>query len=352
MRNKQNIVNKPGKFDTPTITPTTILQKRQFFVKGSIPYWDQENAYRSFQTHTSSFDYVNLFWYYAGTDGAIEKYQYAKEDPEIITYAHEHNVQTAAVITNLPENGSWDSSRVEDIIDSETLRSNHIQQIVQKLDDLNFDGVIIDYEDIQPSAKEAYTLFVRELSTQLHINNKFLTVVLHTKTGNNLKSEKIGAFQDWKKLSLYADQLQIMGYSEHWDAGEAGPIASIPWLKKIIKYVDYLNIPKGKVFLGIPVYGYDWDVTSKEDASALTFEDTQNLLETYDVQEQWDGVLKSPHFSYEKDNHNHEVWFENAKSMQAKVDLAYNAGLAGVTFWRLGEEDPEIWSDLRQYRLK
>ena len=332
---------------TPTPSITTI--PKPFLIKGSIPYWDQEEAIKSFEENVSVFNYVNLFWYFLGSDGSVMKYTYANEDQSIIDFAHANNVKVSAVITNLPEgSGSWSSKREKNVISNEEVRQKHIENIVEKLEEFNFDGVIIDYELLKPNTREEYSNFIRELSQALYRENKILTVVLHPKTGEKVKGEEISAYQDWEALSKYSDQLQIMGYSEHTDEDPPGPIAGVDWIEKIIEYAKSKNIALEKLFLGIPLYGYDWNKNSSFPAKGLTFANVQNLLAIYNVSEEWDEKSDSPHFDY---GTSHEVWFENARSVEEKIKLAKESGLAGVTFWRLGGEDPKIWEIVKKYRL-
>ncbi len=341
--------NKKVKSIAPSNSPTDSSLRAEFFIKASIPYWDQENAFNVFQNNVRIISYINLFWYYLGENGEIKKYEYGSENKNIISFAHTHNVKVSAVLTNLPEyaGATWDSDRVIESI-SEKKRQKHIENIVDKLDQLNFDGVIIDYESVNSQAKDEFTIFIKELSKLLHKNNKILTVVLHPKTGNNIPEEEIGRFQDWSALPKYADQLQIMGYSEHSDTDSPGPIASTPWVGKILAYAKGQKVPLEKVFLGIPLYGYDWDKNTDASGKDLTYGEVEKLLSKYGAHEKWDQQNNSPYFTYVKNNHTHEVWFENSKSIEKKIELAKNAGLAGVTFWRLGEEDPKIWSMLEQ----
>lgn len=311
-------------------------------VKGSVPYWDQENAFRSVQKNFSSLNYLNLFWYYLNDEGEIQKYQYAKEDTSIITFAHSNNIKVFATITNLPESerSNWDSKRVEKILNDPDLRKKHITDILEKLEDLKFDGIIIDYEEVDSSQKNRFSEFIQELKLALQTKNKLLALALHPKTEAN---PGLGSFQDWEDLSKSADQLNIMAYGEHYDEGSSGPIASIPWLKEIISYAQSLKIPSEKIYLGIPLYGYDWNKDNDKSATGLTYIDVLNLLNQQSVQEKWDEKSKSPYFTYEENGDSHEVWFENARSVKEKINLAKTAGLAGITFWRLGGEDPGIW---------
>jgi spore germination protein len=320
--------------------PKNVIKNTHLQIKSSIPYWDQENAFISFQNNITKHDYVNIFWYYLTDDNAIATYEYADEDRSIISMAHDNNVKVFATITNLPEEGGWDSERVENMLRTKDSRKKHIDDIIEKLNEWNFDGVNIDYEEVNKSQKNKFSMFISELAEALHRDNKLLSISLHPKRAGN---EGLGKFQDWKKLSLHADQLTIMAFNEHYDEGEAGPIASIPWLEKIVAYSQYLEIPGEKVFLGIPFFGYDWNHDNDEAAVGLTYAGVQSLLNTHEADPKWDDTFKSPFFTYENDGDEHEVWYEDAQSVKEKIDLAQRTGLAGVSFWRLGGEDPQAW---------
>lgn len=317
-------------------------------IKSTIPYWDQNSAFSSFKENVNSFDYVNLFWYYIKSDGEIAMYEYALEDKSIIEFAHQNNIKVFAVITNLPEEEgtSWDSERVENVINDYSSRKKHIDDISEKLKSLDFDGVNIDYEEVNRSQKNKFTLFIGELSDALHKKGKTVSVSLHYKAEES--NEENGAFQDWKALSQSADQLTIMAYGKHWDEGNAGPVAPLDWVEKIIAYTQKLNLPQEKLFLGIPLYGYDWNKNDDEKAKGLTFYDVKNLLDNFGAEEKWDSQARSPYFYYENEG-THEVWFENAKSIEEKISLASKAKFGGVSFWRLGEEDPMIWDVLKKW---
>ena len=346
----KNTIKTPSGKQTPTIAQSPTNIQKRFIIKGSIPYWDQDNAFSSFMQNVNSFDYVNLFWYYLSSDGTIVKYSFAKEDKSIIDFAHDNNVNVFAFVTKLPEydGSSWDSERVEDVTTHEDIKNAHIGNIVNKLNQLDFDGVIIDYEEVDPFLKDDFSSFIKSLSEVLHRSNKLLAVALHPK--NNVSDRGNGEFQDWEALAKYADQLNIMAYGEHWDESSAGPIASFGWVEKIIKYTKQLDINPRKFILGIPLYGYDWNKDHGETAQGLTYKDIQNLLVEFDKKEEWDSQSSSPYFLYTRNEDNHKVWFENARSVMAKIELAKKAGFAGVTFWRLGGEDQKIWKAIDSLR--
>ena len=332
----------PG-IKVPPKKPTPVERTTELQVKSSIPYWEQEEALVSFREHVLKHDDLNLFWYYLGNNGEVVKYEYTVEDQGIIELAKENNVTTIATITNLPEEGGWDSGRVENMLSSKESRAKHIQNIIEKLNELDFDGINIDYEEVNASEKNRFSLFIEELKAELKKEDMVLSISLHPKTRN---TEGLGGFQDWKQLSEYADQLSIMAFNEHWDESEAGPVASLPWVEDIITYSQYLDVPPEKIYLGIGLFGYDWNLDNDQAAEGLTYTDVIQLLNEHNVVGEWDSTYKSPHFTYEEEGDEHEVWYENANSIKEKVALAEDSGLGGVSFWRLGGEDPKIWEDL------
>ena len=328
----------PSPSPTPMPSPTPRLNPLQ--VRASIPYWDQREAFNSFSQNVGVFNHLSLFWYYLSADGSIRKYQYASEDKSIIDFAHNNNVQVTAVITNLPENGGWDSERVEYILDDRDAQSEFIREIGQLLERFNFDGVTIDFEEVIADERDNFSDFIGKLSEHLHKQGKIVQIALHPKTGS--VQDKKYEFQDWRSLSAFADQIYIMAYGEHYDEGDSGPIASYPWVKKIIDYANSFDLQLNKFYLGIPLYGYDWQ-DGEDKAVGLTYQQVQNLQKKYDIESLWDEVSKSPYFTYEKDGIKHEVWFENKESVSYKKELVYDSGFAGVTFWRLGGEDTAVW---------
>lgn len=323
--------------------------KKSLKIKASIPYWEQKEATTSFQNNIKSFDYIQVFWYFISEEGDIKTYKYATEDRELINLAHDNNVKVLAIITNLPEDEgtTWDSKRIENILKNQYSREKHIRDIEQKINDLNLDGVIIDYESVDVSQKDKFSDFIENLSNTMHKQNKIVAVSVHPKTSDNVG---LGKFQDWKKLIMNADHISIMSYGEHWDESPAGPIASISWLKEIINYIDKLGIPKDKIYLGVPLYGLKWNKSNSDAAEGLTYKNVEELISKYDLETKWDGESSSQYLNYSAEGNTFEVWFENNLTVEKKLELAQQAGFAGVSFWRLGGEDSLVWKTVSKFR--
>ena len=325
------------------------------YFRASIPYWDQTAAFASFEKNVNLFNFVTVFWYALQSDGGIQKYSYAVEDKTIITFAHENNVKVFGLIANLPDedgSGSWDYRRVDKVIRTPEERSKHIEEIVTLVQEMNFDGISIDYEQLKSSQKANFSVLIEQLATVLHSKGKLLGVAIHPKTGEGKPNENNGsAAQDLLALSKSADQLYFMTYGEHWNESSPGPIASISWVKNVINYAISIGVPRKKIFMGIPLYGLDWPKmgSSYGTATGLTYSEVVSLIDQYKPKVAIDQQNSTASFTYIDGGQNHEVWFENYQTVQTKLEFAKSLGIS-VTFWRLGGEDPQVWTTVGRYR--
>jgi spore germination protein YaaH len=90
--------------------------------------------------------------------------------------------------------------------------------------------------------------------------------------------------------------------------------------------------------LGIPLYGYDWVIPYRSGTAAAAISN-QNAVETamrYQASIQYSRADESPFFRY-TDNQGitHEVWFEDVRSISAKMVLVREYGLQGLGAWQL-----------------
>jgi spore germination protein YaaH len=299
--------------------------------------WDQVSGFKVIQSNQQLFDTVTPFWYELNVDGEVSLFNNA-EDEHILEYLRESNTKVTPIVSN-----EYRKEPLSSIIASRLKRSNHIDDIINIVDLNNYDGISIDYENLDPEDKDNFTEFITELSTSLHENEKTLTVHLHAKT------EEPGSWngpqsQDWEELGKVCDKLKIMAYGYHWSTSEAGAIAPVDWVEDVVEHALDL-IPREKIYLGIPLYGYDW---IEKLGTSVVYDRAIKLSDKYGQQIIFDNSDKTPYFRYDDaDDNLHEVWFENAESVKYKLELAKLYELAGVDFWRIGGEDSEVWTEVR-----
>ena len=105
-------------------------------------------------------------------------------------------------------------------------------------------------------------------------------------------------------------------------------------------------MPSEKVMMGQNLYGYDWTLPFVQGtiAKAVSPQQAIALAARYNVPIQYDTKAQAPFFNYtDTDGKRHEVWFEDARSIQAKFDLLKELKLRGMSYWKLGLSFPQNW---------
>jgi spore germination protein len=138
-----------------------------------------------------------------------------------------------------------------------------------------------------------------------------------------------------------------LAYDEHFSV--SGPVASIGFVRRVLNYAVTV-MPRPKIKLGMAVYGYDWEVSGGMPRS-LTYKEAIEAARQHNATIVYDEQAQEPTFTYTANGSRHIVWFENARSFSAKLDLVFEYDLGGIAVWRLGQEDPRIWIVIRN-RLK
>lgn len=252
---------------------------------------------------------------------------------------------TLMVVHNI-KNGTYDKQAAIDVVSKKTNRSNLINNIVKQLDKYNYEGVNIDLEGLPAGHKAYFNTFLDELSTALKSKGKLLTVAIPAKTDD--QGNAWSAAYDYKTIGRFADYVVIMTYDENWLGGPAGPIASLPWVNKVLDYA-VSRMPSQKVLMGIGCYGYDWPAGGQ--AKTVKWKDVPPLAAACGPV-QWHNYYSVPYFKYYKGGSEHQVWFENSYSLAIKLNLVNNKKLGGIALWRLGFEDNSLWNEIIKVKNK
>ena len=283
----------------------------------------------------NTVDEVNLFWYEAQADGSITKK--STENQKLLDQIREAGIKIVPSVNN-----EFDRARVAAIIHDPDIRAAHVRVIVDKVLEMDYDGIDIDYEGMDPEDRDDFSLFIEELAEALHQEERILSIAVHAKTGEHAGSKSAEA-QDWERLGAAVDEFKIMTYDYHWSTSEAGPIAPTSWVLQVLAYARSV-VPLDKTFVGIHFYGYDW-IGSR--ARGYTWQQVQKLVDTHDAQVQRDESGEA-WFTY-KDGQ-HTVYFADATGLETRLEAILEAhpGIGGVAIWRLGSEDPENWRVMQE----
>jgi spore germination protein len=137
-----------------------------------------------------------------------------------------------------------------------------------------------------------------------------------------------------------------MTYEWGWRKSPPQAISPLNQIKRVLDYALTV-MPKEKIFFGFQIYARDWLLPHIAGQEAQTFSVQEAIARAaqYSVIIQYDTVAQSPFYRYtDAQGRMHEVWFEDARSAQAKFDLVKSYGLAGISYWALGYPFPQNWT--------
>lgn len=308
-----------------------------FWVAGYWVGYDLESL-RTLQARAPHLDQVIAFSYGFQPDGAPQG-----QDPKILLGVA-HKSKLVLLFSNLTA-GEFSADTAKALLTDASARRRSLDAMVGKAAEFGAAGIQLDFEGISPSLRDAYTSYVTDLAAALHARGKTLSIAVPAKTRDSRSSPWGGAF-DYEALGRSADAIYIMAYDEHYRNGPPGPVASLPWTEKVIRYAISV-MPTKKVILGIPGYGYDWGPDGGKAYGARTM---AKRLDKPGARIQWDPVMGENVATYEGDSGPHTAWFPDDRSLQGKLDLAKKYNLKGVALWRLGFEPESYWEPMAALR--
>lgn len=247
----------------------------------------------------------------------------------------EHGVRNLMTVTNQKENGGFSSSLAHTLLTDMSVQDALVNSMFQALEQEDFDGINLDFEYIFPEDRAAYNRFLARISDALHKRDYLLVTALAPKISDEQQGLLYEA-HDYAFHGQTSDYVILMTYE--WGYTYSPPMAVAP-LDRVKKVLDYAvqEIPPEKILMGVPNYGYDWMLPFEKGRPARPISNVRaiTLAGERGAEILFDKTAQSPYFRYEQEGVPHEVWFEDARSLQAKFDLVDTYGLGGVSFWNL-----------------
>lgn len=258
-----------------------------------------------------------------------------RDDLWMIEQAWENGVRSMMVLTPFTE-GAFNNQLVRAVSENEGVQDQLIANVLATVEERGFAGVDIDFEYILPEDRVGYAQFVGRMRETLNAGGYQVSVALAPKE----RADQPGLLyegMDYALLGEAANFVFLMTYE--WGYTYSPPMAVAP-LNKVRQIVEYAltEIPREKILMGIPNYGYNWTLPYERGVSkAQTIGNVEAVRLAVDnnAQIQFAEIAQSPFFTYERGGVRHEVWFEDVRSIEAKLDLAVDYGLRGVGYWNL-----------------
>ena len=277
--------------------------------------------------------YLTIFTYGFQTDGTLVV---PEGDEELIGIARSYGVAPVMLLSTLTEDGVFSNQLSSAIFNDAAARENLIQNVLSVIREKNYYGLDIDFEYILPSEAQAYVDFITQFREQLAAENIPLWVSLAPKTSSG-QPGILYESHNYAALGAAADFSTIMTYE--WGYKYGPPMAVAP-LNKVREVVSYAvtQIEPARIFMGIPNYGNDWTlpyVKGESDAPSIGVEEALSIAYNNGATVQFDETAGSPFFRYFLNGREHEVWFEDARSIEAKLGLIRDYGLRGCAWWNV-----------------
>ena len=234
---------------------------------------------------------------------------------------------------------------VHRIINDPAKKDRLINDVIKILEKNDFIGVNVDFEELQEKKNENLVKFQKDIYQRLHERHFLVT------------QDVIPFNEDYnfKELAKYNDYIFLMAYDQYSDASGPGPVSHQKWIEGAVDDA-VKKIPTQKLILSLAAYGYDWKMGKDVSARTVSYQQALFTAKDNDATIDFDNDSYNLHYEYEdEDSTKHQVQFTDAATIFNALRFATEYGLGGTALWRLGDEDPRVWSfydqDMRKQML-
>jgi spore germination protein len=298
--------------------------------------------------------YLSIFTYGVKDDGSLV----VPDDRDLIETAKEYKTAPVMVISTLNERGAFDSDIAVRVLSDPDFQNTVINNIEKAVLEKEYYAVDVDFEYIPGRYAEEYAEFIAALRERLAPMEKKVFAALSPK----VRADQEGLLyegHDYGLVGEAADMVLLMTYEWGYTFGPAMAVSPIPNVRRVIEYA-VTEISPDKIILGVPNYGYDWTlpfVEGESRARSIGNEEALRLAKDRRARIRFDDEQRAPTFNYYDIVNGkpieHEVWFENARSVYETLELVDEFGLEGIGIWNLMRSFTQMWTVINStYNIK
>jgi len=293
------------------------------------------NAYVDDYTGSASgLNVISPTWYsISNATGEVTSYASAA----MVSKMHAQGIKVWPLVNDFDKNIDYEA-----LFSSRTARKKLTDTLISDAVKNGYDGINLDFENVKSSYAKDFLQFVRELSVQCAKAG----LVLST---DNYKPEAYNKCYNLAEQSAFVDYIIIMAYDEHYAGSDAGSVASLPFVKEAIE--DTLkDVPSAQLIVGIPFYTRIWTTSGGQTTSkAVSMQAAMDQLNSDGQTALWNDDCGQYVASYAVGNSTRQIWFEEEKSIEAKMQVIQDNNTAGVACWKLGLEKTTVWLVINKY---
>ncbi|MGN0244079.1 MAG: glycosyl hydrolase family 18 protein [Lachnospiraceae bacterium] len=262
----------------------------------------------------------------------------------MVNLAHQYETKPILTLPPFGLDGKFSNALIHAVLNNTAARENLIDQLQRTVEEEGYQGVNIDFEFILAEDRDLFTEFVRDVTVRMNEIGYEVTVDLAPKTSDTQKG-LLYEGKDYGALGAVANKVFVMTYEWGYTYGPAMAVAPIDKVRVVVEYA-LSKITANKINLGIPNYGYDWTlpyISGESKAQTIGNIEAVRIAIANGATIEFDETAMAPYFYYSRNGEAHEVWFEDARSIQAKYDLYQEYGLQGVGYWQIMQFFRAAW---------
>ena len=266
-------------------------------------------------------------------------------DEALVNAALQSRVAPVLHLSNLDENERFSGELAHELLEDEDDQKELIEEIVRTAERRGYQWVDVDFEYLRAEDARPYARFLARLRRALAPGGRPLIAALAPKTSAD-QPGRLYEGVDYHLIAQSVDHALLMTYD--WGNLSGPPMAVAP-LSEVRRVVEYAltEFTPSQLFLGVPNYGYDWPLPYRQGGRTRSLNNVEAVRLAWDRRAaiRYDEQAQAPWFRYvDGQGGEHEVWFEDARSIQAKVRLALDYGLYGIGVWNLDRPFPQGWT--------
>ncbi len=276
-------------------------------------------------------------------------------DAALIAAARRAGTAPLMHLSTLTQDGGFSNELAHLLLNDVDLQARLTANLITALRTKGYRGLDVDFEYVFSEDARAYAAFLASLTRRLNPLGYPVIAALAPKTSATQRGALYEG-HDFAAIGAAVNQVLLMTYEWGYTYGPPMAVAPLPNVRQVVEYA-LTEIPAGKIWLGVPNYGYDWPLPyaqGETKATSISSQQAVALARRYGAEIQFDQRAQAPFFRYiDEDGREHEIWFEDARSIRAKLALIPEYGLIGAGYWNLMRDFPQNWmvlSSLYQIR--
>jgi spore germination protein len=306
----------------------TASKDREISFSGWLPWWDVKSGMETLSVQSKYFETISPYWFVLNSEGVLSETDFPQKSTfkdNLMTL--NPSIKLVPMVTT-----RLDRENFNQFVQNEEALNRFANSLVTTLVLNKADGVDLDFENLDHTNKDAFSLLVTKIATALHEKNLVLSITL---SGRTQKEGNMHPY-DFKIISKNADEVRVMIYDKHGEFSAPGAITPCSWFEEVLTYnMEY--IPLEKLVVGLPTYGYSWGYNKSFKSM------THNQVEKYFNSQPHVKIKDADSFETIYVTKNEVAWVSDANALEKKVSVARDKGVYKFIFWSISGMDTRFF---------